>query len=52
VQDEEEAVKLYMQAAAPGYALAQFALGLCCVQGKGCVQDGEAAAKLFTQAAD
>jgi len=52
VQDEEEAVKLFSQAAEQGLAAARFALGSCYAAGRGCVINGEEAVKLYRQAAE
>jgi TPR repeat protein len=51
VQDWEEAVKLFRQAAAQGLALAQNSLSACYFNGTGVARDHEAAVRLFAQAA-
>jgi len=45
--DDEEAVKLYRQAAEQGLAAAQHSLGRCLKDGAGVAQDHETAARFF-----
>jgi TPR repeat protein len=50
-KDEAQAVFWYRKSAEHGFASAQFALGLCCLEGRGCPKDEVQAAQWFMKAA-